>query len=59
MDMNFEMLYPRHDLLVELGQIEMAMEGLGERDESERSSLQPRLESRMSALLQALRDLSV
>jgi hypothetical protein len=59
MDMNFEMLYPRHDLLVELGQIEMAMEGLGERDESERSSLQPRLESRMSALLEALRDLSV
>lgn len=59
MDMNFEMLYPRHDLLVELGQIEMAMEGLGERDESERSSLQPRLESRMSALLETLRDLSV
>jgi hypothetical protein len=59
MDMNFEMLYPRHDLLVELGQIEMAMEGLGERDESERSSLQPRLESRMSALLEALRDLSI
>ncbi|MBB5360102.1 hypothetical protein HDE76_003344 [Rhodanobacter sp. ANJX3] len=59
MDMNFEMLYPRHDLLVALGQIEMAMEGLGERDESERSSLQPRLESRMSALLEALRDLSV
>jgi hypothetical protein len=59
MDMNFETLYPRHDLLVELGQIEMAMERLGERDESERTSLQPRLESRMSALIEALRDLSL
>jgi hypothetical protein len=59
MDMNFETLYPRHDLLIELGQVEMAMESLSERDETERGSLQPRLESRMSALLEALRDLSV
>jgi len=59
MDMNFETLYPRHDLLIELGLVEMAIDSLGERDDSERGSLQPRLESRMSALLEALRDLSV
>lgn len=58
MDMNFETLYPRHDLLVELGLVEMAIDSLGERDDSERGSLQPPLESRMSALLEALRDLS-
>ena len=58
-DMNFETLYPRHDLLVELGQVEMAIDNLGERDDIERGSLQPGLESRMSALLEALRDLSV
>ena len=59
MDMNFETLYLRHDLLIELGQVEMAMEILSERDESERGALQPRLESRMSVLLEALRDLSI
>ncbi len=59
MDMNFETLYPRHDLLVELAVVEMALDSLGQRDDSERDSLQPRLERRMSALLQALRDLSV
>jgi len=59
MDMNFETLYPRHDLLVELGQVEMAIDSLCGRDDSERGALQPRLESRMSALLEALRDLTV
>ncbi|MBB6240972.1 MULTISPECIES: hypothetical protein [unclassified Rhodanobacter] len=59
MDMNFEPLYPHHDLLIELGRVEMAIDSLGERDDSERGSLQPRLESRMSALLEALRDLAV
>jgi hypothetical protein len=59
MDMNFETFYPRHDLLVELGQVEMAMDGLDKREDSERGSLQPRLESRMSTLLEALRQLSV
>ncbi len=59
MDMNFETLYPRHDLLVELAVVEMALDNLGQRDDNERGALQPRLERRMSALLQALRDLSV
>jgi hypothetical protein len=59
MDMNFETLYPRHDLMIELGQVEMAIDSLDERDDSERGSLQPRLESRMSTLLEALRQLAV
>lgn len=59
MDMNFETLYPHHDLLVELGQVEMAMEGLNECDERERECIQPDLESRMNSLLEALDHLAV
>lgn len=53
-DTNFETLYPHHDLLVELGQVEMAMEVLSECDERERQSMQPDLELRMNSLLEAL-----
>lgn len=59
MNFNFEPVYPHHDLLVELGQIEMAMDGLNERDDSERNALQPRLQSRMHSLLQALDHLAI
>ena len=59
MNFNFEPVYPHHDLLVELGQIEMAMDGLYERDDSERKRLQPGLESRMHSLLEALDHLAV
>jgi hypothetical protein len=61
MDMSFDLqpVYPRHDLLVELGQVEMAMERLQERDENERDVLKPDLESRMSSLLDALQHLAV
>jgi hypothetical protein len=61
MDMNFDFatVYPHHDLLVELGQVEMAMEGLQARAQSERTVLQPDLESRMQNLLQALDHLAV
>jgi hypothetical protein len=56
MDMNFdfEPVYPHHDLLVEIGEVEMAMDGLDDCDE-----LQPDLESRMSSLLEALDHLAV
>ncbi len=57
MSINFEPVYPRHDLLVELGQVEMAIDRLSERDERQRRVLQPRLESRMSNLLEALNHL--
>jgi hypothetical protein len=61
MDMSFDFqpVYPHHDLLVELGQVEMAMDGLGAHDESERCVLKPDLESRMNSLLDALEHLAV
>ena len=59
MNFNFEPVYPHHDLLVELGQIEMAMDGLSERDDIERKALQPDLESRMHSLLEALDHLAI
>ena len=59
MNFNFEPVYPHHDLLVELGQIEMAMDGLSGRGDSERNALQPSLQSRMHSLLQALDHLAI
>ena len=59
MNYNFEPVYPHHDLLIEIGQIEMAMDRLGERADNERIALQPGLESRMQSLLDALDHLAV
>ncbi|KRF02197.1 hypothetical protein ASG87_12090 [Frateuria sp. Soil773] len=51
---DFAPVYPHHDLLMEIGRVELAIDHLAERSERERASLQPRLESRMSRLLDAL-----
>ena len=59
MNFNFEPVYPRHDLMVELGQVEMAMDSLSESDDTERGELQPDLESRMNSLLEALDHLAI
>ena len=61
MDMSFDFqpVYPHHDLLIELGQVEMAIDGLSEREDNERDALQPDLESRMQSLLEALDHLAV
>lgn len=61
MDMSFDFqpVYPRHDLMIELGQVEMAIDGLNERDDSERGELQPGLESRLQSLLEALDHLAI
>ena len=59
MNFNFEPVYPRHDLMVELGQVEMAMDSLSEGGDSERDVLQPDLESRMNSLLEALDHLAI
>ncbi|OOG48595.1 hypothetical protein [Rhodanobacter sp. C01] len=59
MNFNFEPVYPRHDLMIEIGQIEMAMDSLEERADNERVALQPDLESRMQSLLDALDHLAV
>ncbi len=61
MDMSFDFqpVYPHHDLLVELGQVEMDIDDLSEREAAERGALQPGLESRMQSLLNALDHLAV
>lgn len=61
MDMSFDFqpVYPRHDLLIELGQVEMAIDDLAEHDDRERIEMQPNLESRMESLLDALNHLDV
>jgi hypothetical protein len=50
----FAPVYLRHDLMIEIGRLEMAMDHLEERDQSQQQQLRPRLESRMSHLLSEL-----
>jgi hypothetical protein len=50
----FTPVYVRHDLMVEIGRLEMAMEHLVERDSTQQQHLRPRLQSRMSHLLSEL-----
>jgi hypothetical protein len=57
LDAGFEKVFPRHDLLVEIGKVEMAMETLQRHAEQERAMLQPRLESRIVRLRTALQSL--
>lgn len=47
---DFQPVYQHHDLLIELGRVEMAMDHLEERSENERQALRPRLLSRMNRL---------
>ncbi len=61
MDMGFDFqpVYQHHDLLIELGRVEMAMDHLEERSEKERLTLRPRLLSRMSRLRDELQRLAI
>lgn len=59
MSIDFKAFFPHHDLLIELGRVEMAMEHLDLRAEDERHSLRPRLESRMHRLRDQLDHLLV
>ena len=61
MDFNFDFqpVYPHHDLLIELGRVEMAMDHLDGRSEDERQVLRPRLMSRISRLRDELQRLEV
>lgn len=54
---DFTKFFPHHDLWIEIGRIEMAMENLKGRAENERAMLQPRLETRMVRLRTALKGL--
>ena len=57
MNCDFEPVYAHHDLLIEIGRVELAMESLEERAGEESSTLLPRLASRMQNLREALDDL--
>lgn len=61
MDLSFDFqpVYQHHDLLIELGRVEMAMEHLEERSENERQALRPRLLSRLSRLRDELQHLVI
>lgn len=59
LSIDFQPVYPHHDLLIELARVEMAMEHLDERSESERTVLRPRLMQRMSRLRDELQRLAV
>jgi hypothetical protein len=50
----FAPVYLRHDLMIEIGRLEMAMDHLVEREPAQQQQLRPRLESRMSHLLSEL-----
>lgn len=54
---DFHPVYQHHDLLIELGRVEMAMEHLDARSENERQVLRPRLISRMDRLRDELKRL--
>ncbi len=56
---DFQPVYPHHELLVEIGEVEMAMDHLNDYDADDRNSVQPDLESRMQSLLEALDHLAV
>jgi hypothetical protein len=53
-----EPVYKHHDLLVELGKLEMAMEHLQEREISQQESVRPRLEQRMVRVQQEISQLA-
>jgi hypothetical protein len=56
--LDFQPVYPRHDLMIEIGKVQMAIEHLDVRTEQERQQLRPRLESHMLRLRSALNQLA-
>lgn len=54
MEQHLQSIYQHHDLLVELGKVEMAMERLDERPATDRHVLQPVLENRLTRLREEL-----
>jgi hypothetical protein len=52
--LDLQPVYTHHDLIIEMGRVEMAMERLQARSEQEKRTLRPRLESRLRQLRSAL-----
>lgn len=49
-----EPMLRHHDLLIEMGSLEMAMERLAERNAAEQGRLRPRIEQRLAMIRQTL-----
>lgn len=49
-----EPMIRHHDLLIEMGSLEMAMEKLGERNADEQGRLRPRIEQRLARIRETL-----
>ncbi|MDE1893807.1 MAG: hypothetical protein KGM46_06450 [Pseudomonadota bacterium] len=56
MSLDFQPVYPRHDLMVEIGEVEMALDDLSDIFDA---SAEPDLQARMESLLEALDHLAV
>lgn len=56
---DYRQFFPHHDLLIEIGRVEMAMDHLRLRADEEQRTLRPRLESRMDRLRDELDHLEV
>ena len=54
MNLDLEGQYEHHDIIIEVGKVEMAMERLEETASGERGTLRPILESRLTRLRQQL-----
>lgn len=54
MEQHLQTVYQHHDLLIEMGKVEMAMERLQERPANDRNVLQPVLETRLIRLREEL-----
>lgn len=59
MNSSYAPLYPHHDLLMEIGQIELAMDDFDDAEGNEHDGRQPELQTRMDSLLEALDHLDV
>jgi hypothetical protein len=57
--LDLQPVYTHHDLLIEMGRVEMAMDRLQARSTQESLSLRPRLETSMKQLRHALEELPV
>lgn len=60
MDVNVDLqpVYSRHDLMIEIGRVQMAIELLAKRGQQEREPLRARLESHMHRLRDELERLA-
>lgn len=59
MNFNFKPVYTQQDPMMEIGQTELAIDGLEGYNLNERDALQPDLQSRMDSLLESLDHLGV